>query len=373
MQTRPFALERYFARYESVSRYHLSSSECEGDTMEELVAGADDECRELWTNLTLGYTEYGGFPLLRSEVAARYRTLGPDDVNVLVPLEGILLSMHALLTAGDHVVCMFPGYQALYEVATGIGCTVDRWTPRETDRWDFDLDDLQALLRPETTLLVLNVPHNPTGAVFSPDVWDELLALCAERGIRVFCDEMYRGLELPGTERTVSAVDVHPDNVVLGGLSKSYGLPGLRIGWIASRDTAFMQRFAQLRDYTTMCNSAPSEVLGLMAMRNEDAIFTRHRDRVATHLGQLESFVATHAGRLELSRPQGSTVGLIRLLEESAEELARRCAQEHGLMLVPSTVFEFGDHHVRIGMGLKNFPECLEVFGRVLDRVPAGG
>ena len=373
MQTRPFALERYFARYESVSRYHLSSSECEGDSMAELLAGADEECRSLWSNLTLGYTEYGGLPLLRAEVAARYDTLGPDDVNVLVPLEGILLSMHAVLAPGEHVVCMFPGYQALYEVATSIGCTVDRWTPRESAHWAFDLDDLKSLLRPETKLLVLNVPHNPTGAVFGPEVWNELMALCDDRGIRVFCDEMYRGLELPGVERTVSAVDVHPRNIVLGGLSKSYGLPGLRIGWVASRDTDFMQRFAQLRDYTTMCNSAPSELLGMMAMRNEDAIFARHRDRVKAHLEHLESFVAAHAGRLELPRPQGSTVCLIRLLEESAEELARRCAQEHGLMLVPSTVFEFGDHHVRIGMGLKNFPECLDILGRVLDRVPAGG
>jgi len=372
MQTRPFELERYFARYESVSRYHLSSSECEGDSMDELLSTADDECRSLWSNLTLGYTEYGGLPLLREEVASRYDTLGPDDVNVLVPLEGIFLSMHAVLSPGEHVVCMFPGYQALYEVATSIGCEVDRWTPREESHWKFDLDDLKALLRPETSLLVLNVPHNPTGAVFSPEVWSEMLDLCDRHGVRIFCDEMYRGLELSGVAQTTSVVDVHENAIVLGGLSKSYGLPGLRIGWVASRDTKFMERFAQLRDYTTMCNSAPSEILGVIAMRNEPEIFPRHRQRVNTHLERLTSFVSAHSGRLEMAAPQGSTVGLIRLLEDSAEELARRCAQEHGLMLVPSTVFEFGDHHVRVGMGLKNFPECLELFGRVLDRVPAG-
>lgn len=366
MQTRPFALERYFARYESVSRYHLSSSESEGDSMSQLLEGADEECRTLWSSLTLGYTEYGGLPLLREAVAGLYESLNGSDVNVLVPLEGIFLSMHAALAPGDHVVCMFPGYQALYEVASSIGCAVDRWVPREEAHWRFDLEDLQKLLRPDTAMLVVNVPHNPTGAVFSSEEWDALLALCAERGIRVFCDEMYRGLEHEGVAQTASVVDRLEDAIALGGVSKSHGLPGVRIGWVASRDAAFMKRVSQLRDYTTMCNSAPSELLALMAIRNQEAYFQRHRDRVARHLEQFTSFIAAHAGRLELARPRGSTICLVRLLEDSAEELSRRCAQEHGLMLVPSTVFDFGDHHIRVGMGLRNFPECLAVFGRVL-------
>ncbi|MCH2149776.1 MAG: aminotransferase class I/II-fold pyridoxal phosphate-dependent enzyme [Phycisphaerales bacterium] len=366
MQTRPFALERYFARYESTSRYHLSSSECEGDSMAQLLEGADDECRDLWSSLTLGYTEYGGLPLLREAVAGLYESLDAADVNVLVPLEGILLSMHAALSPGDHVVCMFPGYQALYEVAASIGCDVDRWTPRETDHWHFDLDDLRELLKPETAMLVVNVPHNPTGAVFTSQEWDAMLELCEQRGIRIFCDEMYRGLEHDGVAQTTSVVDRHPNAIALGGVSKSHGLPGLRIGWVASRDTEFMKRFSQLRDYTTMCNSAPSELLALMAIRNQATLFKRHRDRVHSHLDHLTAFIAEHAGKLEMRRPQGSTVCLVRVLEDSAEELARRCAQEHGLMLVPSTVFEFGDHHIRIGMGLRNFTECLGVFGRIL-------
>ena len=215
-------------------------------------------------------------------------------------------------------------------------------------------------------MLVLNVPHNPTGAVFGPDEWDAMLDLCKSRGIRIFCDEMYRGLEHDGAVQTTSVVDLHENAIALGGVSKSHGLPGLRIGWVASRDKEFMKRLSQLRDYTTMCNSAPSEILALMAIRNQEALFKRHRDRVHSHLERLTAFIAEHAGKLELARPLGSTVCLVRVLDDSAEELARRCAQEHGLMLVPSTVFEFGDHHIRIGMGLRNFPECLDVFGRIL-------
>lgn len=367
MRIEPFELERYFARYEFVSRHLLSSSECEGDSMASLLSMADDECRSLWDGLRMGYTEYGGHPLLREAVAGLYEHVDSMQVNALVPLEGIFLAMNACLEAGDHVVCMFPGYQALYEVARSIGCEVDLWTPHEESTWRFDVDDLRSLVKPATRLLVLNVPHNPTGAVIAPDAWDEIISLCREQGIRLFCDEMYRGLEHDGVEQVVSAVDLLEDAIALGGLSKTYGLPGLRLGWLVSRDVDFMQRVSRLRDYTTMCNSAPGELLGLIALRNGKTIIDRHRARLATHLDLLDAFISAHAGQLELARPEGTTICFPRLLEHSAEELARRAAMDRSLMVVPSTLFGFGDHHLRLGMGRKDFPECLEQLGQQLQ------
>ena len=163
MNLKPFALERYFAEYEFSAQYLLSSSDCDGLRQRDLLALADGEMRRAWDELTLGYTESRGHPLLRTEIAKLYTGIAPDDCLVVVPEEGIFLALSAILTRGDHVICTFPGYQSLYEVTEGIGCEVTRWLPEEANGWRFDPAFLEANIRPNTKLLIVNFPHNPTG------------------------------------------------------------------------------------------------------------------------------------------------------------------------------------------------------------------
>ena len=165
MSIEPFELERYFAKHEFSAQYLLSSSDCEPLRMSELVAMADAETAQLWSQLRLGYTESAGHPLLRDVIAGMYGEIERKDILVVVPEEGIFLLMHSLLKPGDHVICTFPGYQSLYQVATSIGCEVSRWEPDEERGWHFDVDRLKAAMRPDTRLVVVNFPHNPTGAV----------------------------------------------------------------------------------------------------------------------------------------------------------------------------------------------------------------
>jgi len=372
LQIPSFELERYFARYEFSARYLLSSSDCEALTLEELLRMAGDQTRRLWEGLKLGYTESAGHPRLRAAIADLYRGLGVEDTLVAVPEEGIFLLMHALLKPGDHVVCTFPGYQSLYEIPRALGCRVSQWEPDEANGWQFDPDRLAALLRDDTRLVVVNFPHNPTGALPPAEVFEALIDLLRQRGIYLFCDEMYRGLEIEPAATLPAVCERYERAVTLAGLSKAYGLPGLRIGWLASRDRALVARAAQLKDYTTICASAPSEILAIMALDNREAIVAAQRKRLRANLEELETFMADHADRFDWQRPRGGSIcfpGLRR--PEGAEAFCRALVQKTGIMLVPATPFQYGDRHVRIGFGRSNFPEVLHRFGdylRMTDR-----
>lgn len=367
MKLKPFALERYFAKHEFSTPFLLSSSDCDGLPASELVATADEEARGLWERLTLGYTESQGLPLLRREIAGLYEGLSADEVVVAAPQELVLIAMNCLLEAGQHVVCAFPGYQSLYQVAESIGCRVDKWEPVEAEGWRFRVDDLLEKLRPETKLLIINFPHNPTGALLSANDFRRVMAIARERGIRVFSDEMYRGLELDPKDRLPSACEADGYAVSLSGMSKVYGLAGLRVGWLATRDAVLRERFLEYKDYTTICVAGPSEVLAVMGLRAREAIVARHLERIGRNLGLLDEFFARRADMFSWVRPKAGTIGFPGLKNGGAETFCEKVRRDAGVLLLPSTVYGYADGHVRVGFGRGNMPEALSRLDRQLS------
>src|SRR5262245_42760663 len=208
MQIEPFTLERYFAKYEFSVPYLLSSSDCDGWAMSELLDLADPETLELWQTLRLGYTDSLGHPLLRQQIASLYKGVQPEQVLVVTPEEGIFLAMNCLLQQGDHVICTFPGYQSLYQVAHALGCEVTRWQPEENAGWRFDPEFLRRAIRPNTKLIVWNFPHNPTGSLPSRADFQTMIAIAQQYNVRIFSDEMYWLLEVDPSDRLPSAVEV---------------------------------------------------------------------------------------------------------------------------------------------------------------------
>jgi len=368
MKIEDFALERFFARHEFSARYLLSCSDCQPLRLDDLLAMADEEGRELWSDLSLGYTETQGHLRLRQAVADRYDWLSADDIQILAPGEGIFLVMHALLEPGDHVVCTMPAYQSLHQVARSIGCEVTAWAAEEPVGWRFEVAGLQAALRPDTRLLVVNFPHNPTGAVPTESEWTEIHDLARNHGISVLSDEMYRGLEVEPGSTLKPAASVSDIAVSLDGLSKTLGLPGLRIGWLATRNRDLLESIVRIRDYSTICSSAPSEILGVIALANRERILCEQTRRVRRNVELLDRFIGDHPEDLQWFRPRGGSVAFARLLRsEGAEAFCRRLVETAGIMLVPSTLFRWGDRHVRLGCGREDLPEVLEFFGAFLD------
>ena len=266
MQISPFKIERYFAKYEFNVDYVLCGSDCESMSIDELLScepDAADRFHQLW----LGYTESLGSPDLRREISKIYRHMAPEQVLVHTGAEeAIFLFMHAMLKAGDHVIVHWPCYQSLMEVARSIGCEVSLWRADEEKRWALDPDDLKQLIKPHTRVIVVNTPHNPTGFLMPGPTFQEISHIANESGIILFSDEVYRESEYRAEDRLPAACELGEHSVSLGVMSKTYGLPGLRIGWIATQNEAVYNGMAALKDYTTICNSAPSEILAIIAL-----------------------------------------------------------------------------------------------------------
>lgn len=375
MYPEPFKLERFFARHEFRARYLLSSSDCEGLAMAGLVAGADAEMQARWHNLRLGYTESQGLPELRAEIASTYEEVDADEVLTAAPEELIFLTMNALLNPGDHVICTFPGYQSLYEIARAIGCPVSLWRPEEQDAaWVFDPAELERLLCDDTKLVVINFPHNPTGALPATHDFEQMLDAIRESGAWLLSDEMYRGVEPAEDLRLPAAVDRYEKALSLSGVSKAYALAGLRIGWAATHDTVLLQRMKQLKDYTTICSSAPSELLALMGLRARDGILAANRRLIARNAALADEFFRRHADRFGWVRPQAGTVCFPYLRQasveggtEGAEAFCSRVLRDTGILLLPSTVFDFGDRHFRLGLGRQDFETELSALDDYLS------
>lgn len=357
-----FKLERYFAKYEFSVKYLLSPSDCESVPMAELVHMADDECRQLWRDLRLGYTESAGHPLLRAEIARLYPAISPEQIVVAAPEELIFLALHSLLRPGDHVLCVAPAYQSLYEVARAIGCEVDLIVvqPRG-DGWAFEPDQLRRALKANTRLLIVNFPHNPTGHLPSPAEWEAVLQLAREHGLFVFSDEMYRGLELDGAAPLPPACQAYEKGISLSGLSKTFGLPGLRIGWLATPVSGLPARWLALKDYTTICNSAPSEVLALGALRSADRLVARCRDIVQRNVPHAERFFAQHARLFRWLKPRAGSIAFPRWLgDDSVDAFCQQVLDECGIMILPASIFDYPAPHFRVGLGRASFAEVVE-------------
>lgn len=368
MKIEPFALERYFARHEFSAQYLLSCSDCESFSLAELLEMADAEAMRLWEKLRFGYTESPGHPALRESIAGIYEGIDADDILVTAPEEGIFLTMQALLEPGDHVICTFPGYQSLYELARSMGCEVSMWEAEEQTGWHFSLGRLENLIRDNTKLVVVNFPHNPTGLVPTKDEYASLVDLVRQGGAYLLSDEMYRFLEIDAGSTLRAACELCDRAVSLFGLSKTFGLPGLRIGWVATRDREALERMSLLKDYTTICSSAPSEILGLIAVRSRERIIAAQNARIRRNMGLLDEFFARYGQGLSWNRPLGGSVCFPKVLFfDDTFELCERLLRDTGIMLVPSRMFQYGDHHVRMGFGRENFPEVLHRFGDYLD------
>ena len=357
----PFRLEAYFSRWEFVARHHLTASDAQTLTLSELLALGTDDDRAAFEQLPLSYVETWGTPRLRAAIAGSYDTLEPDDVLTFAGADEAIYWMMQLFSGpGDHVVVTVPNYQAMESVPLAAGAEVTGVLLVEEDGWRLDLDAVRAALRPNTRLVAVNFPNNPTGALPDPGTWRGLVELCDERGIRLFSDEVYRGLELDPARTLPQAADLSPTAVSLNVLSKAYGLPGLRIGWVGSRDRDLLRALEGHKHYTSICNAGPSEFLGAVAVTARDAIQARNRAIIAENLPQFDAFFARHADLFDWNRPDGSCVAFPRYRgADGVEEFCRALVEEHGVLLLPAGLYasELGPvpaDRFRIGFGRRD-------------------
>jgi len=355
-----FKLERYFAKHEFSAEFLLCSSDCEAMSVADLLAfeaGAAEKLQNVW----LGYTESLGSPDLRKEICNLYTSMQPDDILVHTGAgEAIYLFMYAAFERGDHVIVHSPGYQSLAEVARSVGCDVSPWLVREENGWALDMDELRRLLRPNTKGIVINTPHNPTGYLMPRAHFVELNKFAQENNLILFSDEVYRESEYDPADRLPAACDMGEHAVSLGVTSKTYGLAGLRIGWIATKNKKIYKNMASLKDYTTICNSAPSEFLAEVAMRHRQKLIDRSLGIIKHNLAVVDDLFTRHTSLFTWVRPKAGSMGFPRLLKGDVEEFCDDLVNEAGIMLLPGSNYDDTGNHFRLGLGRKNLPQAVE-------------
>lgn len=365
MKIAPFATEHFYAQYEFNTPYQLCNSDCESISVSDLLDMADMSFDQMG-QLGLGYTESQGNPHLLKTIAEGYLTPTAEAIVELgTPVEGIYLAARALLEPEDEVIVLSPAYDALinmFEHVVG-ETNVKRWTFRpEAGKWHLDFDELRAMITPRTRLVVVNFPHNPTGYLLSPTELSELASIIEAHNLWLFSDEMYHGLVHSGTEPILSAADVTPRAIVLSGLSKTYGLPGLRTGWLVIQDKAARDNILNWKFYTSICPPAPSEFLAQAALRVRDQLRDKNIAIIESNLKLATSFFERWPDLFTWRPPMAGSTALVEMHVPSVTELSAKLAADAGVLIHPGTTLGAGDSFMRMGFGRLAFGEALDRF-----------
>lgn len=365
---RAFELEVFFSEWEFTAKHHMTASDMESMAVSDLLNMASAQDRAAFDDLWLGYTETWGAPDLRAQIAATYAQMKAENILCLAGAgEGLYAVARVLLEADDHVIVPLPNYQSAETVPLSI-CAVSgvplrraaHWpsnTGGAEPEWSLDLDEIKAAIRPNTKLISLNFPHNPTGMLMPRADLDALIALCRERGIYILSDEVYRGVELDMTRQMPQIADVYERGISLNVMSKAYGLPGLRVGWIASPDRDLLQKVERYKHFLSICNSGPSERLSLIALKAQDQLFARNRALVLENHKLLAALFDDFPGLVEYRAPMGGCVAFPKFTGPGGgEAFCTDLREKSGIIVLPSSIYasEVGDvpaEHFRIGIG----------------------
>ena len=366
MPTLPdFRLETHFSKWEFKARYHMTASDAESMSLPDLLAMASPEDRAGFESMWLGYTETYGAPDLREAIAGTFMRQSADDILCFAGAsEGIFAANTVLLEKDSHAIVVTPNYQSHETMPIAI-CEATGVPLDPNDNWSLDIDRIAAAIRPNTKLVTINFPHNPTGAILPLERYRALIALCRTHGIYILHDEIFNGLGASDAEHLPYIADEYERGLSLGVMSKSYGLPGLRVGWIACQDREALSKMERLKHYLSICNSGPSERLTMIALNNREKILARNCAIVDENLPKWDAFFACHSDLFEWQRPDGACMGFPRYKgSDGVEAFCASLVEESGVLFLPSTIYssELGPtptDRFRLGFGRRNLDEGI--------------
>ncbi len=369
-----FKLETHFSKWEFKAKYHMTASDAESMSMRDLLAMATPDERESFENMWLGYTETFGAPELRETISMLYEKRNTDEILCFAGAsEGIFAANSVILDKDSHAIVVTPNYQSHETLPLAI-CEATGVPLDANDGWSLDIDRVADAIRPNTKLVTINFPHNPTGTILPPDRYQALIELCRKHGIYILHDEIFHGLGPSGTQHLPYIADVYERGLSLNVMSKAYGLPGLRIGWIACADKDIISKMERMKHYLSICNSGASEKLTQIALRNRDKLLARNCEIVDENLPKWGAFFASYPDLFDWQSPDGSCMAFPRYKgAEGVEQFCRTLIEKSGILFLPSTIYssELGDtptDRFRLGFGRKGLEEGLTVLDAHMKR-----
>ncbi len=366
MPTLPdFRLETHFAKWEFSAQFHMTASDAESMALPDLLNLATPEDRAAFENMWLGYTETYGLPELRTAIAGTYANQTADDILCFAGAsEGIFAANTVLLDKDSHAIVVTPNYQSHETLPLAI-CEATGVPLDPDDGWSLDIDRIATAIRPNTRLVTINFPHNPTGAILPLERYRALIDLCRHHGIWILHDEIFNGLGPSDAKHLPFIADEYERGLSLGVMSKSYGLPGLRIGWIACQDHEVLSKMERLKHYLSICNSGPSERLAIIALKARDKILARNNALIDQNLPKWDAFFARFPDLFDWSRPDGSCMAFPRYTGTyGVEHFCKSLVEDAGVLFLPSTIYssELGDtpkDRFRLGFGRSGLDDGL--------------
>ena len=365
-----FRLETHFSKWEFKARYHMTASDAESMSLQELLSYASPEERAEFDDMWLGYTETFGAPDVREEIANTFKHCGSDEILCFAGAsEGIFAANSVILNKDSHAIVVTPNYQSHESLPLSI-CSTSGVPLDPTDNWSLDIDRVASAIKSNTRLITINFPHNPTGTILSPDRYEALISLCRKHGIYILHDEIFNGLGETGTKHLPLIADVYERGLSLNVMSKAYGLPGLRVGWIGCRDKEILSKMERLKHYLSICNSGPSERLTKIALRHRDKLLARTCAIVDENLPRWDAFFSRHPDLFDWQRPDGSCMAFPRYKgAEGVESFTQQLVEQSGVLLLPGSIYQSAlgdtpDNHFRLGFGRKNLDAGLEALER---------
>jgi aspartate/methionine/tyrosine aminotransferase len=371
-----YAMADFMARFAGGTRHELAASDSETWRVSDLLGLATEQDRARFEQLKLAYTDPHGSESLRASIAATYRGIAASAVIATQGAQDALsLAFEALLTRDDHAILLLPNYPPTeHDLLTR--CAVTGVALDSERGWALDLAQVAAAIRPNTKLLVANFPNNPTGKLLSLPELDALIALCRAHNIVLINDEVYRLIDRDPHRRLPCVAEMYERGISIDAVSKSLGLPGLRIGWLATRDVGIRAKILRAQQWRSSCPSGPAEILAEIALSARDLLLARNRAIALSNLIGVEGFLDLHSQRFSWTRPEGSVVGYVRYHgTEGVEAFAATLARTRATLIFPASIWRsklaaLPDDHFRLGFGRR---DCLAALGALGQTVSSPG
>ncbi len=341
MDIQAFGVEDWLNEWETQAVYDIAGSSIAALTLEEVLALGGQSQEVMLADLTKKKLNYGwieGSPAFKAEVAKLYQTVEPSQILQTNGATGANhLAVYALIDPGDHVISLYPTYQQLTDIPKSLGAEVSYWRIREDKDWLPDLDDLRRLVRPNTKMICINNANNPTGAVMDRAFLTEVVTIARSVGAYILSDEVYQPLD--ETVDVPAIVDLYEKGISTNSLSKTYSVPGIRVGWIVANDE-LADLFRKYRDYTMICAGVLDDALATHLLQHRKQILERNRAIVRENLELVQIWIAKEP-RVSLVFPRQVSTSFIRLdIPEDTEDFCIRLLKEKGVLLVPGNRFD---------------------------------
>lgn len=349
MQIAGFGVESWLNDHEREATTDISQSSVVALTMAEIAAMDGQKGQAFYQQLNQARLDYGwieGSPTFKALVSDLYQQVPGENVLQTNGATGAnYLAIYSLINPGDHVIALYPTYQQLYDIPRSLGATVDYWHVREDREWLPDIAELRRLIRPDTKMILLNNAMNPTGGLMDKALLSAVVDLAREVGAYVLADEVYQPLD--GTPFT-SIADLYEHGIAVNSLSKTYSAPGVRIGWVATPDSAVADQFRKYRDYTMICGGVVNDQLAVLILKHRQQIWARNRAIVVRNRAIVRDWIAQQP-RVSLIMPKGISVACIKLdLPMDDESFCLHLLRDTGVLLVPGSRFDLPGH-ARLG------------------------